>query len=145
MRINNTIRDYIATQVGEKASKKRDELVAAYDKLNNANRSEEEKKRELLGRYLKQLCDQTRKDFVKYAESIGFTFGNIGGDDFVSNSVWDVGNKGKYGNWKEVDAARKAIGDFDKEVKKRVDELLFKLSIGKDYDELMKEINSLKF
>ena len=145
MRINNTIRDYIATQVGEKASKKRDELVAAYDKLNKANGSEEEKKRELLGRYLKQLCDQTRKDFVKYAESVGFTFEDIGGDYFVSHSDWDIKNKGKYGNWKEIDAARKAIVDFDKEVKKRVDELLFKLSIGKDYDELMKEINSLKF
>ena len=145
MRINNTIRDYIATQVGEKASKKRDELVAAYDKLNKANGSEEEKKRELLGRYLKQLCDQTRKDFVKYAESVGFTFEDIGGDYFVSHSTWDIKNKGKYGNWKEIDAARKAIVDFDKEVKKRVDELLFKLSIGKDYDELMKEINSLKF
>lgn len=145
MRINNTIREYIATQVGEKASKKRDELVAAYDKLNNANRSEEEKKRELLGRYLKQLCDQTRKDFVKYAESIGFTFVEVEDNCFVSPSTWDVERKGKYGNWKEVDAARKAIGDFDKEVKKRVDELLFKLSIGKDYDELMKEINSLKF
>lgn len=145
MRINNTIRDYIATQVREKASKKRDELVAAYDKLNNANGREEEKKRELLGRYLKQLCDQTRKDFVKYAESIGFTFGDIDNNDFVSHSAWDIRHKGKYGNWNEIDAARKVIEDFDKEVKKRVDELLFKLSIGKDYDELMKEINSLKF
>ena len=145
MRINNTIRDYIATQVGEKASNRRDELVAEYDKLKNANGREEEKKREFLGRYLKQLCDHTRKDFVKYAESIGFTFGDIDGDDFVSHSTWDIRHKGKYGNWKEIDAARKAIEDFDKEVKKRVDELLFKLSIGKDYDELMKEINSLKF
>lgn len=145
MRINNTIREYIANQVGEKASKKRDELVSAYDKLNSANRREEEKKRELLGRYLKQLCDQTRKDFVEYAESIGFTFGDVDNNCFVRHSTFDVERKGKYGNWKEIDSANKAIENFDKEVKKRVDELLFKLSIGKDYDELMKEINSLKF
>ena len=145
MKINNTSRDYIYTQVREKASKKRDELVAAYDKLKNVNGREEEKKRELLCRYLKQLCDQTRKDFVRYAESIGFTFVDVDGNSFVNTSPWDVKRKGKYGNWKEIDAAHKAIENFDKEVKKRVDELLFKLSIGKDYDELMKEINSLKF
>ena len=74
MRINNEIREYITKKVVEKSSAKRDELVAIYDKLNDANGMEEKKKRDLLLRYLMQLRDETEKTFIKYADSIGFTF-----------------------------------------------------------------------
>ena len=146
MRINNEIREYITKKVVEKSSAKRDELVAIYDKLNNANDMEEEKKRDFLLRYIKQLKDEAQKTFIKYANSIGFTFSHGELDSgFLSVCEWNCKHNGRYGNFKEIDAAKKDINDFDKKVKDIVDEVLFKLSIGKDYDELMKEINSLKF
>ena len=146
MRINNEIREYITKKVVEKSSAKRDELVAIYDRLNDANGREEEKKRDLLLRYLEQLRGETEKTFIKYANSIGFTFSHSELDnEFLSVCKWNCTKNGKYGNFKEIDAAKKDIDDFDKKVKDIIDEVLFKLSIGKDYDELMKEINSLKF
>ena len=146
MRINNEIREYITKKVVEKSSTKRDELVAVYDRLNDANGREEEKKRDLLLRYLKQLREETEKTFLKYADSIGFTFSHGELDSgFLSVCEWNCTHNGKYGNFKEIDAAKNDINDFDKKVKDIIDEVLFKLSIGKDYDELMKEINSLKF
>ena len=114
--------------------------------MNEANGRDEEKKRDLLLRYINQLRDEAEKTFIKYANSIGFTFSHEDLDDsFLSVREYNCKHNGKYGNFKEIDAAKKDISDFDKKVKDIIDEVLFKLSIGNDYDELMKEINSLKF
>ena len=145
MRINNDVRNYVRKAVNKKAEAKRNELVDEFNRVNKEYNILLCNKREVVKDKLKQLCDEACTELVKYAKSIGCNMVKSSNRDFVSPSYYDVDNYLTVDGKNLVDEASNRIKKLDISINEKVDEILFKLSIGGDYESIVKEINNIKF
>ena len=145
MRINNDVRNYVRKAVNKKAEAKRNELVDEFNRVNKEYNILLCNKREVVKDKLKQLCDEACTELVKYAKSIGCNMVKSSNRDFVSPSYYDVDNYLTVDGKNLVDEASNRLNKFDIYINEKVDEILFKLSIGGDYESIVKEINNIKF
>ena len=151
MRINNDVRNYVRKAVNKKAEAKRNELVDEFNRVNKEYNILLCNKREVVKDKLKQLCDEARTELVKYAKSIGCNMVKSSNRDlvspgyYVSPSNYDVDNYLTVDGKNLVDEASNRIKKLDISINEKVDEILFKLSIGGDYESIVKEINNIKF
>ena len=148
MRINNDVRNYVRKAVNKKAEAKRNELVDEFNRVNKEYNILLCNKREVVKDKLKQLCDEARTELVKYAKSIGCNMVKSSDRDlsyYVSPSNYDIDNYITVDGKNLVDEASNRIKKLDISINEKVDEILFKLSIGGDYDSIVDEINNIKF
>lgn len=145
MRINNDVRIYVRKAVNKKAEAKRNELVDEFNRVNKEYDMLLCHKREAVKDKAKQLCDEARTELIKYAKSIGCDMVRSRHSDFLSASCYDIDNSLTVDGENLVDEASNRIKKLDISINEKVDEILFKLSIGGDYESIVKEINNIKF
>ena len=145
MRINNDVRNYVRKAVDKKAETKRNELVEDVTKVEDEYEKRLSEKREVVKAKLKQLCAVARTELIKYAKSVGCKLVKHCDSDFVSEDNYDVDKYLTAEGERLVDEATERLRQFDISVNEKVDEILFKLSLGGDYDSIVKEINNIKF
>ena len=145
MRINNDVRNYVRNAVNKKAEAKRNELVDEFNRVNKEYNMVLCRNREAVKDKAKQLCDEANSELVKYAKSIGCNMVKSSHSDFVSASCYDIDNSITIYGKNLVDEASNRINKLDISINEKIDEILFKLSIGGDYDSIVDEINNIKF
>lgn len=145
MRINNDVRIYVRKAVNKKAEAKRNELVDEFNRVNKEYDMLLCHKREAVKDKAKQLCDEARTELIKYAKSIGCDMVRSRHSDFLSASCYDIDNSLTVDGKNLVDEVSNRIKKLDISINEKVDEILFKLSIGGDYESIVKEINNIKF
>ena len=94
---------------------------------------------------LNQICAVARTEIIKYAKTVDCNLKLNNKSDFVSADTYDIDRYLVVNGCEKVDAAEKKLQDFDTKINEVVDELLFKFSLGGDYDSIVKEINNIKF
>ena len=145
MRINNDVRKYVRKAVDKKAETKRNELVEEVTKAKDEYDKRICEKREVVKAKLKRLCAVARTEIIKYAKSVGCELVKHFDDDFVSADNYDVDRYLTTDGKRLVDDATERLKQFDISVNEKVDEILFKLSLGCDYESIVKEISNIKF
>lgn len=145
MRINNDVRNYVSKAVRKKAEAKRNELVEAFKKAKKEYDKRLREKRDVVKERLKQLCAAARTELIEYAKSVGCKLVEHSDNDFVSADCYDVDRYLTAEGEHLVNEATERLNRFDISVNEKVDEILFKLSLGCDYDSIVKEINNIKF
>ena len=145
MRINNEVRNYVRKAVDKKAEARRNELVEEMAKVKDEYDKRLHEKREVVKAKLKQLCAAARAELIKYAKSVGCKLVKYCDSDFVSEDNYDVDRSLTAEGERLVDEAKKRLERFDVSVNEKVDEILFKLSLGGDYESIVKEIDNIKF
>lgn len=145
MRINNDVRNYVRNAVDKKAAPKRNEIADELIKLRKSYDEKLKEKKKILKAKLKQICDAARAEIVKYAKSIDCKMINSDNTDFVSPNTYDIDIHVTTSGFEKVDEAEKKMRDLDTKINEVVEEILFKLSLGGDYDSVVKEINNIKF
>lgn len=145
MRINNEIRNYVRNAVEKKATTKRNEIVEEIIKLKKSYDKKLKEKKDNIKAKLKQICDVARAEIVEYAKSVDCKMVNSDNTDFVSPNTYDIDIHIVASGFEKVDEAEKRLRDIDTKIDEVVEEILFKLSLGGDYDSVVKEINNIKF
>lgn len=145
MRINNDVRNYVRKAVDRKAETKRKELVDDLTRVGDEYRSLLDKKREAVKAKMHQLCCSARDELVKYAKSIGCKLVKLCENDFVSCSEYEIDRQLTADGERLVSEANDRLSRFDASVNEKVDEILFRLSLGGDYESIVEEINNIKF
>ena len=145
MRINNDVRNYVRKAVDKKAEAKRNELVEEVTKVREEYAKLLREKRDVVNAKLKQLCAEAQTEIIKYAKSLGCKLVNNREHHFVSANHYNVDNYLTADGERLVKEATERLIQFDTSVKEKVDEILFKLSLGGDYESIVKEINNIKF
>ena len=145
MRINNDIRGYVRKAVDKRAEPKRQEIVNELTKLKSSYDEKLEKKREIVKAKLNQICAVARTEIIEYAKTVDCKLELHNKRDFVSPNNYDIDRYLVVNGFEKVDAVEKKLQAFDCRVNEIVDEILFKLSLGGDYDSIIKEINNIKF
>ena len=145
MRINNDVRIYVRKAVNKKAEAKRNELVDEFNRVKKEYDMLLCHKREAVKDKAKQLCDEAHSELVKYAKSIGCNMVESRHSSFVSASCYGIDNSITIDGKNLVDEASNRIKKLDISISEKIDEILFKLSIGGDYESIVKEINNIKF
>lgn len=145
MRINNDVRNYVRKAVTKRAEAKRNELVEEVTKVKNEYDKQIREKRDVIEDKLRQLCDVARTEFIKYVKSVGCKLNNHKDDAFVHENSYDVDRYLTADCERLVDEAAERLNQFDIPVNEKIDDILFKLSLGGDYESIVKEINNIKF
>lgn len=145
MRINNDVRNYVRKAVTKRAEAKRNELVEEVTKVKNEYDKQIREKRDVIKDKLRQLCDVARTEFIKYVKSVGYKLNNHKDDAFVHENSYDVDRYLTADCERLVDEAAERLNQFDISVNEKIDDILFKLSLGGDYESIVKEINNIKF
>lgn len=145
MRINNDIRLYVRKAVDKRAQPKRQEIVNELMKLKSSYNEKLEKKREIVKAKLNQICAVARTEIIEYAKTVDCKLELHDERDFVSPDGYDIDRYLVVNGCEKVDAVDKKLQAFDCMVNEVVEEILFKLSLGGDYDSIIKEINNIKF
>ena len=145
MRINNDIRGYVRKAVDKRAEPKREEIVNELTKLKSSYDEKLEKKREIVKAKLNQICAVARTEIIEYAKTVDCKLKLHNKNDFVSPDSYDIDMYLTFNGCEKVDAVEKKLQAFDCRVNEVVEEILFKLSLGGDYDSIIKEINNIKF
>ena len=145
MRIDNDVRNYVRKAVDKRAEAKRNELVDEFNRVRKEYDMLICNKREDVKDKLKQFCDEARTKLIKYAKSIGCNMVESCRSSFVSASYYDIDNYLTVDGENLVDEASNRIKKLDISINEKVGEILFKLSIGGDYESIVKEINNIKF
>ena len=145
MRINNDIRGYVRKAVDKRAEPKRKEIVNELTKLRLSYDEKLKKKREIVKAKLNQICSVARTEIIEYAKTVDCKLKLYDKHDFVSPDNYDIDRCLVVNGCEKVDAVEKKLQAFDCRVNEIVDEILFKLSLGGDYDSIIKEINNIKF
>ena len=145
MRINNDIRGYVRKAVDKRAEPKRQEIVNELTKLKFSYDEKLKKKLEIVKAKLNQICAVARTEIIEYAKTVDCKLKPYDKNDFVSPDNYDIDRCLVVNGCEKVDAVKKKLQAFDCRVNEIVDEILFKLSLGGDYDSIIKEINNIKF
>ena len=145
MRINNDVRNYVRNAVGKKAATKRNEIVEEISKLRKSYDKKLKEKKNNIKTKLKQICDVARAEIIEYAKSVDCKMVGSDNTDFVSPNTYDIDIHIVTNGVEKVDEAEKKLRDLDTKINEVIEEILFKLSLGGDYDSVVKEINNIKF
>lgn len=140
MRINNDIRNYVSTRVREKAEAKRKELFDAQQQARDKRDALEGK----VKAFAEKLVADANEKVLSFAKGIGVKL-NPG-------KKWNVVRMCDYDfqqAYQSEDAAmiraKKAIEDFDRHVSRTIEDVVFQLSLGCDYDSAMATIERVRF
>ena len=145
MRINNDVRNYVRNAVDKKAATKRNEIVEEISKLRKSYDNKLKEKKNNIKAKLRKICDVARAEIVEYAKSIDCKMVNSDNTDFVSPNTYDIDIHTVASGFEKVDEAEKKLRDFDTKINEVIEKILFKLSLGGDYDSVVNEINNIKF
>jgi len=143
MRINNDIRNYITKTIQDKAIDKLHKIDSRIAELEKKEKVVKEKTEEFVLKYMNQLANESDKAFKRFMTEKGYKFSD--NMKFIEANEHLVRHYCEFIKSEELEALLEKRSQFEKEINKTVETILFKLSLGCDYETAIKELDSIKF